>query len=141
MKLLDIQKQLKNSLGNAELKIQEKEALAELVSFSAAEEAFLKQKSRIQWVAEGDQNTAYFHRCVKDIINRNKILSLTRVDNSKVFEVSQFHSEAISYFSNILNDIHNPDQGDRDFNFVGGNKVSPEQASDLTRAVSREEVK
>ncbi|GKB12254.1 putative reverse transcriptase domain-containing protein, partial [Tanacetum coccineum] len=37
------------------------------------EESFLKQKSKVEWLDEGDKNTRYFHNVVKGRLNRNRI--------------------------------------------------------------------
>ena len=80
-----------------ELKDQERRALSDLIHFSNAEESLLKQKSRNLWISEGDSNSAYFHRCVKARINSNKIISLTREDNSVVYDIPLIHQEAVNY--------------------------------------------
>ena len=103
-KLFSIQDQLKQNLGNPELKTQEKQALLELTHFSYAEESLLKQKSRNLWIAEGDSNSTYFHNCVKARINSNKILSITTADDTVLHEMPQIHEEAIAYYWNLLND-------------------------------------
>ena len=74
-------------MGNPDLKEMEKRALSEFAILSSAEESFLRQKSRNLWVAEGDNNSTYFHNCVKDRNNRNKLLSLTRDDDTVVYEI------------------------------------------------------
>ncbi|KAL0541431.1 hypothetical protein IC582_021476 [Cucumis melo] len=48
------------------------------------EEASLRQKSRIQWLNLGDQNTAFFHRSVRSRMSRNSLLSLVDSDGSRV---------------------------------------------------------
>ena len=42
-----------------------------------------KQKSKICWIQEGDQNTKFFHQCVKGRINQNKIVPLTKEDRTR----------------------------------------------------------
>lgn len=46
------------------------------MELSQAEESFKKQKSRVAWLALGDQNTMFFHHKVSSNRMRNKILSL-----------------------------------------------------------------
>ena len=46
VKLHNIQAQLRDCLGNTELKEQERKALSDLVLFSSAMESLLRQKSR-----------------------------------------------------------------------------------------------
>lgn len=50
-----------------------KECLHEYVFIAKAEEAFLKQKARNQWLQLGDQNNSYFHRIVKVCASKNMI--------------------------------------------------------------------
>ena len=78
--LFQIQKLMQNQPGNVDLLYQEKAALHHLVSVSAAEESFFRQKSRVLWIKEGDQNSKFFHGCLKDRVNSNKITSLTLED-------------------------------------------------------------
>ena len=140
--LHSIQARLKSDMGNVDLRAQERLALLDLIRMSNAEESLLKQKSRNLWIAEGDSNTAYFHNCVKARLNSNKILSLTKYDNSIVlFDLPQIHQEAVSYFSTFLNKEGTSNREDISFSFMEGNLVSPLQSSELLREVSREEEK
>jgi len=53
------------SHGRLDCLIKERECLHAYVSTIKAEEAFLKQKARNQWLQLGDQNNAFFHRMLK----------------------------------------------------------------------------
>ncbi|KAK3229309.1 hypothetical protein Dsin_001190 [Dipteronia sinensis] len=50
--------------GHADYVKKEKECLHEFLSISKAEEAYYKQKSRVQWLNLGEQNS-YFFKLVK----------------------------------------------------------------------------
>nr|GEV72735.1 hypothetical protein [Tanacetum cinerariifolium] len=66
------------------LVLREEEAVYATV-FSEAlimEERFLKQKAKTEWLRVGDSNSAFFHKCVKGRINRNRIDSITNPDRS-----------------------------------------------------------
>lgn len=54
----------------------EKEAMLEYRHLSAVEESFKRQKSRVQWLKLGDNNTNFFHRKMAANRMRNKILSI-----------------------------------------------------------------
>ena len=98
-----IQESLRTNPGDTLLKHQETTALSVFIRMSRAEESLYRQKSRIAWLVEGDNNTSYFHNCVKERTNRNKILSLCRDDNTVVYEVPQIQQEATSYFYKLFN--------------------------------------
>ena len=101
----------------------------------------MKQKFKNMWLAEGDNNTTYFHKCVKAIINSNIILSLTREDNSVVYEVPLIQQEAVAYFSNFIIEGSNAREWEDDLSYMEGTVISPNQSSELIRGVTREEVK
>nr|GFB84429.1 RNA-directed DNA polymerase, eukaryota, reverse transcriptase zinc-binding domain protein [Tanacetum cinerariifolium] len=58
-----------------------------VVAFNDAliiKERFLKQKAKIDWLREGDSNSAYFHKAVKSRISRSCIDVVTRADGTTV---------------------------------------------------------
>ena len=67
-----------------------------------AEEDLYRQKSWITWIKNGDQNTAFCHNCVKDRLNRNKIISLTLDDGAQEFDVVQIKHTLVDDFQAIL---------------------------------------
>lgn len=56
--------------------LKENEALHEYVLVSRAEEQFLKQNARVQWMQLGDQNNSFFHKIIKVKASRNMITHL-----------------------------------------------------------------
>ncbi|KAI8544379.1 hypothetical protein RHMOL_Rhmol08G0292000 [Rhododendron molle] len=54
----------------------EKDLVQQFYALSSAEEAFKKQKSRVQWLALGDKNTKFFHQKMNVHRVKNTILSL-----------------------------------------------------------------
>ena len=102
-----------------------------------------KQKSRIQWLQEGDQNTKFFHGVMAARQNRNTIRSLTDSDGNKLTEHSQISNEAINFFQHLI--------GTKDEQVRGCSKdllaeilpdsMSNEAGHELIRPVTPEEVK
>ena len=90
------QQALHTAHANPILCMRERDAVDKYASTVRAEESFLKQKARIQWLSLGDQNTSYFYKSVNGRQNRNKLLSLTREDGEVV------ESEVIAYFHRVL---------------------------------------
>ena len=67
-----------------------------------AEEGFLKQKSRVQWLHLGDQNTTYFHKAVKSRNARNAIKVITSENGCRIVDPLAIKDEAVRFFKNIL---------------------------------------
>jgi hypothetical protein len=61
-----------NSLGCGPSR-EEKNLMYKISELLSREETMMKQRSRVQWLAEGDQNTAYFHTKARDRARTNNI--------------------------------------------------------------------
>ncbi|GJY32208.1 RNA-directed DNA polymerase, eukaryota, reverse transcriptase zinc-binding domain protein [Tanacetum coccineum] len=47
------------------------------------EEKLLRQKAKVTWLAEGDKNSAYFHKFIKGRLNRSRIMSICAEDGKR----------------------------------------------------------
>jgi hypothetical protein len=80
----------------------EGECLHAYVSLTKAEEAFLKQKSRNQWLQLGDQNNSFFHRSLKVQQAKNTITHLWDEQGNRVEDVEQIKQEAKNFYKKLL---------------------------------------
>ncbi|KAG5557276.1 hypothetical protein RHGRI_007518 [Rhododendron griersonianum] len=67
-----------------------------------AEEAFVKQRSRIKWLALGDNNTRFFHQKVCAHRARNTILSLQNGEGLLLEDLVAIRSEILGYYEGLL---------------------------------------
>lgn len=126
------------NIGNHDLRLQEHEEIRVFMELSGAEESFKKQKSRVHWLALGDQNTKFFHRKVSSNRTRNKILSLMSVEGvrlDKPEEIQQFDK-------GLLGTKFSQRQDARDcLQQIITKKVPAAMHNDLIKPVSVEEIK
>ena len=120
--------------NHEEIKISDQ--LAEL---HHREETMWRQRSRIQWLAEGDKNTRFFHQRASHRKKKNKISRLRRPDGVEVEDPEElsvltrdfFHglygSEGTNGMDVILNTVPN--------------KVTSQMNDELTKPYTDEEVK
>ena len=118
----------------------EKIAMTEYIAVSKAEESLYRQKSRIQWLAAGDQNTQYFHKVVKRHLNRNKLLNLKLADGSSISGHDRVAKEAVSHFSSLLNEENSQYPGREVLSQYISKELSQEQILELGQEVSRDEI-
>lgn len=64
----------------------------------------LKQKSRVQWLNEGDSNTSFFHRTTTKRQSSNTICNLKTNNGQIVNQNDQISKEAIDHFQQIWYD-------------------------------------
>ncbi|KAJ6859667.1 hypothetical protein NC651_036069 [Populus alba x Populus x berolinensis] len=66
------------------------------------EEAFYKQRSRIQWLSLGDKNTKFFHRSLVHRQSRNRVHGLTDEAGNQVTANKEIGQVAVAYYQNLL---------------------------------------
>ncbi len=87
---------------SSELSGAETVALKELEEWELREEIFWKQKSRINWLQEGDRNIAFFHNSVKARRHGNSLSSLVLPDGTQIYSCEAISREAVNYFSDLF---------------------------------------
>ncbi|PKI40699.1 hypothetical protein CRG98_038954 [Punica granatum] len=107
------------------------------------EEKLLKQKSRVAWLNAGDQNTAFFHRAVKERNARSSIRVLYSNFDAKLEGIQEIKAEAVTFFQELL--------GRKDDRVVGisaaqlshilKRKVSHAHYQSLLSPITEEEIK
>ncbi|GJW63854.1 hypothetical protein Tco_0115738 [Tanacetum coccineum] len=86
---------------NASLRDHEARCVSEFNDAIILQERFLKQRSKIQWLKEGDLNTAYFHKAVKARVSRSRIDIITN-SLGNVFENDQVATAFVDHYTTFL---------------------------------------
>ena len=71
-----IQKSLTGQPSDENVIQLEKIVKMEYIDLLKAEEAFYRDKGRVEWLRAGDKNTKYFHRQVANHTAKNRIVAL-----------------------------------------------------------------
>lgn len=95
------------------------------------------QKSRMNWLQEGDANTKFFHACMCNRRRHNTINTMS-VDGVSVEGVHNIRATAFNHFSSHFKHIGVARPGVDGLMFQ---KLSWDQTGNLTKPFSREEVK
>ncbi|KAL4385985.1 hypothetical protein GQ457_09G013820 [Hibiscus cannabinus] len=82
----------------------EHELQLELENLLDQEELIWRQKSRIDWISQGDRNTSYLHRKAKQRKIRNCIVSLQLPDGSWCDDEQILRTQAASFFRSLFSD-------------------------------------
>jgi hypothetical protein len=102
------------------------------------EEAFYRQRSRIQWLHLGDRNTKFFHRSLLHRQSRNRIHALADEAGHIIHDQNALGHLAVGYYQNLLTA---PPQPDEDISRLYSSSISPAQQSGLEQPVTNEEIK
>jgi hypothetical protein len=120
--------------SHRELKINE-----HLVELYHHEEIMWKQRSRIEWLSEGDKNSKFFHQRASMRKRKNLIKSLTRADGQVIEDKEELMEMTSEFYKNLYTS-----EGVHDMHKVLDHvprKVTTEMNDLLTAPYTREEVK
>jgi hypothetical protein len=90
------------SCGRTDCMMKERECLHAYVSITKAEEAFLKQKARNQWLQLSDQNNVFFHRLLKGRHARNTITHLWDEHGNRVEDTCKIEETGEDFYKKLL---------------------------------------
>eukprot|EP00253_Pinus_taeda_P036043 PITA_36043 len=105
-KLKNIHKSWTSGNITEDSKELEKELMTQWQHRSLQEETLWKQKSRVQWLKEGEQNTKFFHRSTLDYRNANKILNLKNEAGDTLHNHREIFSLLTEHFKHIAQETH-----------------------------------
>ncbi|CAL1377214.1 unnamed protein product [Linum trigynum] len=75
----------------------EQRCMVQLLELQRAEESFLKQKSRQQWLNGGDSNSRFFHSVVKTRQAKNTIKQLVTDSGEVLEDIEEIGREAVQF--------------------------------------------
>ena len=139
--LCQAQSAMLNSPSNPLLGENEKSCLKNYHDLAIAEEGFLRQKSRVQWLKLGDQNTSFFHKAVKARNARNALKVITMVNGCRTEDPVAIKQEAVRHFQGILCPDEPSGSRSEYLDSLEGFMWSPQHMVVLNKTVSHEEIK
>ncbi|KAM0913768.1 hypothetical protein ACQ4PT_011941 [Festuca glaucescens] len=111
----------------------------ELCELFEREEAMARQRSRVDWLREGDRNTAFFHARATARKKANKIHSLAREDGSRCDDQTEIKGMVQNFYENLFSSepTLSPDAVIDSI----PSKVTNEMNADLLKPYTNDEIK
>ncbi|XP_020249388.1 uncharacterized protein LOC109826777 [Asparagus officinalis] len=136
----NIQSNLQADPLNSVLIAREKECIVTYNRLLECELSFYQQKSRIQWIVQGDRCTNYFHSSIKAKRHLNRINLLYNGAGDRITDGEGIIQEFISFYKNLMGSKTVTPKPD--CNVISkGICLNEAQAIALSSAVTREEIK
>ncbi|XP_074298735.1 uncharacterized protein LOC141629664 [Silene latifolia] len=100
--LKEIQTQLAQDPLNGDLRHVEKTCAAELVELLKARNIFLSQKAKMAWMAERDENTAFFHSSIKRRRSQNRVHQVKDMNQKDYFSKEDIKHAFKEFYKSLL---------------------------------------
>ncbi|XP_062118254.1 uncharacterized protein LOC133831861 [Humulus lupulus] len=104
-------------------------------------ESFLRQKSKVDWLRSGDDNTAYFHACLKQRRASNCITSIVTETGQSIENFDAVVDHFVNHFQKIMGSKSMASRSIQKSCFDLGHKLTLEQQVSLVKPFSTKEVK
>jgi hypothetical protein len=111
----------------------------ELCELFEREEIMARQRSRIEWLKEGDRNTSFFHARASARRRANKINALARPDGSRCTDMAEIKGLVGEFYTNLFSS-EQCERMDEVLEAIPG-KVTAEMNADLRKPYSDDEIK
>ncbi|GKC30468.1 RNA-directed DNA polymerase, eukaryota, reverse transcriptase zinc-binding domain protein, partial [Tanacetum coccineum] len=103
------------------------------------EEKLLLQNFKVEWLKEGNRNSAYFHKALKSRSNRCRVEEICGEDNVR-YSGDQVQVQFVRHFQKFLGVQENIECLDLDESLFL-NKISPQDAGNMINYVTNKEIK
>jgi hypothetical protein len=121
--------------------MEEEQLLSHLEQRRQQEEILWRQKSRVQWLKEGEKNTKFFHRTMIHRRHINRITHLEDAQGNLLREHSRIEEELTRHYQNLMTETgQNREEAIARVTSHIPSLVTPEQNAALTRPITQEEV-
>ena len=137
--LYDVQNKVFIDQDNEALIDEEYAKSAKFQRLLKAEESLAKQKAKVHWLREGDQNTNFFFKTINGRRNRNRIKTLNMKDDSTTNDNQKIKDEFILFYEKLFKE----DAREGNFGILDDlikPAISGDQARIMTQEVTREEI-
>ncbi|GJW16246.1 RNA-directed DNA polymerase, eukaryota, reverse transcriptase zinc-binding domain protein [Tanacetum coccineum] len=139
-KLHEVQSKIDKDPTNKELRVEGVKTLKIYKEAIKDEEKLLMQKAKVNWLKEGDKNTAYFHKVLKRRLNRIRILSICAEDGTR-FKNCEVTNQFVKHFKGFLGISPVTESLTEDDNVLFEKQISVDEANLMIRDVSDDEIK
>ncbi|XP_062113118.1 uncharacterized protein LOC133824265 [Humulus lupulus] len=135
------QYQLQQDPHSAEFQAEEQKAFVNLVQHSRFYDSYLRQRSKVNWLKFGDDNTTYFHACLKQRKESNRITSFVTDTRQIIEKYEDVVAHFLHHFRSILGSQSKTSSPIQKECFMHGNILSLEQQLVLIKPFSKKDVK
>ena len=101
-----VQSDLQATPMDDDLHQREQDAINQVKKWRKIENKALQQKARMNWMDNGDENTAYFHATIKERRASNTIYELQDAEGKWHSNTDTIHSEVSQYFQKLQGTEH-----------------------------------
>ncbi|GJR96166.1 RNA-directed DNA polymerase, eukaryota, reverse transcriptase zinc-binding domain protein [Tanacetum coccineum] len=103
------------------------------------EYSLLCQKAKVEWLKEGDRNTAYFHKTIKERVHMGRIMTIRNEEGVR-FKNDEVAVQIVKHFAEFLGKSR-PVQKLSSRSDIFINKLNTEEAFKMVRPISDSEIK
>lgn len=133
-----------DSLGNHRFDSHELERIKKLtedvIHWNAMEEKTMMQKSKIDWLKMGDENSAFFHACVKSRHNLKSMKMLQQSDGTILSTHLDIEQEVLQFYSKLMGAESNRLRHVDIETMRNGKQVNSQQREYLVSRVTEDEI-